>query len=206
MIELMLADADEIDVMRQTDGEIVPGRHGRYLDQGNSAAQHQVAQQRDVQIQSWNQRIRNRLASGQEERDLVKQVISQPDDPWISRPDFHRRNLRGGCGADNRLPVGLKRQQLAIQRNLVSTPAESGALRLRNLNRACPTVDATCAGAIDQNQLGHHPFRYLPCCQHHIIRLARAIQLPRSLKELEELFDSLRLMFPGNNANHSCFD
>ena len=72
MVEQVLANADEIDVMRETDREAETCGNGRNFYQGHARIQDPPAKRVDVEIKRRNRGMLQRLAGGEEMLDLFE--------------------------------------------------------------------------------------------------------------------------------------
>ena len=70
VVELVVADADVIHIVRQADDETTGFRHRRNFDQRNRLADDQVAEQGDVDFKRGQRRVFRRLAHGEQVADF----------------------------------------------------------------------------------------------------------------------------------------
>ncbi len=204
VIEPVLSNSDEIDVVGQAHRKSVTRRDRGNLQNGDAGAQDPVAQHPDVQIERRNVRVLDRLADRQQELDLVEQVVPDADDRARRVFDAESRDAgrrgeagNGAAGTRERRQVAVDRQRLAV-----SIRKES-PLVPRTERQPVARVTTGGFGAIDEQRRSGNGRDVGGRRDDDLVLPARAIELPRCLEELEELFDDGSLPRSGDDADQN---
>ena len=109
----MVPDSRVIDIVGQTNDELMTGRDGRNFEQRNGMGDDQFAQKRDLQIESWDARVLERLPPLKEIFNFREEIKTEAHADAIRRGElepcafsiFGSQNGPAGPGKDRTISV-----------------------------------------------------------------------------------------------------
>lgn len=202
VVELVVPNADEIDVVGQTDRQRVAGWYGWNLDDPDARLSNPAAQHVDMQIECRDGRVLDRLTGRQKEADLFEEVVSDSQDRGA--PSTHRNAGDAFYRWNTRLfgSRRQKRQQLSVNRYLHALVDHRARSMARAFGNSQWPVYTRSTWATGDYQIRIGQWHVASRRDYDIVNASGLVHFPRSLEELEELFNDCKLSVLDADADH----